>query len=140
MKRTMLLLSIFLLAALISGWVNLADAQQAGKVYRIGYLSNSARGGRSFKQALHELGYVEGQNFVLERRFAKGKLDRQPELAAKLVALKVDILITLGVAPTRAAKEATNTIPIVMANASYDPVRQGLECSEMKVINYGRFL
>ncbi len=109
-----------------------AEAQQTGKVPRIGYLMNGSRPGASgtvFPESLRELGYIEKQNILIERRFAKGKLDRLPELAAELVALKVDILITLGVAPTRAAKEATNTIPIVMANASDDPVRQGLVAS-----------
>ena len=107
-----------------------AEAQQPKKIYRIGWLSNATGARRTlFKQIMRELGYVEGKNFVLERRFAKGKLDRLPKLAAELTALKVDILITSGVAPTRAAKEATNTIPIVMANASDDPVRQGLVAS-----------
>ncbi len=108
------------------------EAQQSGKIYRIGYLMNGSRPGASatvFPESMRELGYIEKQNILIERRFAKGKLDRLPELAAELVALKVDILITLGVAPTRAAKEATNTIPIVMANASDDPVRQGLVAS-----------
>ncbi len=128
--RTIGLISILTLG-LLAGSLP-AEAQQAKKIPRIGYLMNGSRPGASgtiFPESLRELGYVEGQNILIERRFAKGKLDRLSELAAELVALKVDILITLGVAPTRAAKEATNTIPIVMANASDDPVRQGLVAS-----------
>ncbi len=92
MKRTMLLLYIFLLATLISGWVNLAAAQQAGKVYRIGYLaprSVSART-KAFREGLRKLGYVEGQNLVLEYRSAKGNRERLPKVAAELVRLKVE--------------------------------------------------
>ncbi len=104
MKRTVLLLSIFLLVTLISGWVNLAEAQQAGKVYRIGYL-----GARSplptteiaFRQGLHELGYVEGQNYVIEYRSAKGNRKRLPDLAAELVRLKVDVIVTGPVGPSQ---------------------------------------
>ena len=129
MKRTVLLLSISVLAVVVLAAVQLAEAQQPKKIYRIGYLSNSGRPRTRFKQAIRKLGYVEGRNYVLEHRFSKGKLNRLPELAAELLALKVDILITEGVAPTRAAKEATSTIPIVMANASDDPVRQGLVAS-----------
>ncbi len=143
--RTIGLISTLALGLLAAGPLP-AKAQKAGKVYRIGFLDYRLRSITTdprfiaLRQGLRELGYVEGKNIVIEPRFAKGKLDRQPDLAAELVALKIDILITLGVAPTRAAKEATNTIPIVMANASDDTVRQGLECSEMSVINYGRFL
>ena len=128
--RTIGLISILVLGLLAAPLP--AEAQQLGKVYRIGYLMNGSRPGSSatiFPESMRKLGYIEKQNILIERRFAKGKLDRLPELAAELVALKVDILITVGVAPTRAAKEATNTIPIVMANASDDPVRQGLVAS-----------
>jgi putative tryptophan/tyrosine transport system substrate-binding protein len=108
------------------------EAQQTKKVYRIGYLSHSPGIGpneEAFRQGLRDLGYIEGQNLVIEWRFAKGKLDRHPELAAELVRLKVDCIITIGVTPTRVAKQATSTIPIVMGNASDDPVRHGLVAS-----------
>ena len=81
-----------------------------------------------FRQGLHELGYVEGKNIVIEWRFAEGKLDRLPALAAELVRLKVDVIVTGGALPTRAAKEATVTIPIVMANDN-DPVGNGFVAS-----------
>ena len=96
-----------------------ADAQQA-KVPRIGYLStvpfsvNAARI-EAFRQGLHELGYVEGKNLVIEWRSAEGKIDRLPWLAAELVRLNVDVIVTAAPPPTRAAKKATATIPIVMA-------------------------
>ena len=106
-----------------------AQAQQQGKVYRIGYLSNS-RGVRAsegaFREGLRDLGYVEGQNIVIEWRLAKGKVETLPELAADLVRLKVECIFSLGVEATRAAKQATSTIPIVMGDADDDPVRQGL--------------
>lgn len=103
-----------------------ADAQQAGKVYRIGVLSNSSgigRGQKMLQQYLRELGYVEGKNLVIEWRFSKGDVTKQPAFAADLVRLKVDCIIPFGVLPTRAAKQATRTIPIVMGNADDDPVR-----------------
>ncbi len=108
------------------------EAQQAGKVYRIGVLSNSSGIGRSQKrlqQYLSELGYVEGKNLVIEWRFSKGDVTKQPAFAADLVRLKVDCIIPFGVLPTRAAKQATHTIPIVMGNADDDPVRQNLVSS-----------
>ena len=97
-----------------------ADAQQPGKVARIGYLggvSPSANSARieAFRQGLREVGYVEGKNIVVEWRHAEAsKLDRLPALAAELVRLKVDIIVTGGPPATRSAKEATATIPIVM--------------------------
>jgi putative ABC transport system substrate-binding protein len=103
-----------------------AEAQQPGKVSRIGYLaggslsSNAARR-EAFRQGLRELSYVEGKNIVIEWRFADGKLDRLPALATELVRLKVDIIVTSGGAGTRAAKQATSAIPIVMTNDP-DPV------------------
>jgi putative ABC transport system substrate-binding protein len=106
-----------------------AEAQQPGKVYRIGYLANAtgiAPREKAFQQGLRELGYVEGQNLFIEWRFSKGKLDQLPDLAGELVRLKVDLILAMGVAPARAAKEATGTIPIVMGNADDDPVRHGL--------------
>jgi putative tryptophan/tyrosine transport system substrate-binding protein len=110
-----------------------AEAQQAKKVPRIGYLaaaSASANPARieALRQGLRELGYVEGKNIVIEWRFADGKLERLPEFAPELVRLKVDVIVTAGPAPTRAAKEATVTIPVVMAFDN-DPVGNGFVAS-----------
>jgi putative ABC transport system substrate-binding protein len=110
-----------------------ADAQQSTKVPRIGYLtagSLSAQSARikAFRQGLRELGYVEGKNIVIEWRSAEGKLDRLPALAAELVRLRVDVIVTAGPIPTRAAKEATVTIPIVMTQDT-DPVGNGFVAS-----------
>ena len=109
-----------------------AEAQQPKKVPRIGYLSSfdpateSARA-EAIRLALRELGYIEGQNIAIEYRYAEGKLDRSPELAAELVRLKVDIIVVAGGAGLiRAAKNATKTIPIVMVGAGSDPVEAGL--------------
>jgi putative ABC transport system substrate-binding protein len=110
-----------------------ADAQQPTKIPRIGYLTatspsvNPARI-EAFRQGLRELGYVEGKNIVIEWRSAEGKLDRVPSLAAELVRLKVDVIVASGPTPTRAAKEATVTIPIVMGFAG-DPVGSGFVAS-----------
>ena len=82
----------------------------------------------AFRQGLRELGYVEGENIIIEYRYAEGKFDRLPALAAELVRLKVDIIVTGGPAATRPAKEATSTIPIVMAQSS-DPVAEGFVVS-----------
>lgn len=108
-------------------------AQQAKKVPRIGYLggiSPSANSARidSFREGLRELGYVEGKNIVIEWRHAEGKIDRLPALAAELVRLKVDIIVTGGPPATRSAKEATVTIPIVMTQDT-DPVGNGFVAS-----------
>jgi putative tryptophan/tyrosine transport system substrate-binding protein len=116
MKRFVGFLSIF--ATLAAGGVAV-QAQQPKKVFRIGYLSGqdpASESARSepFRLALRELGYIEGQNIAIEYRNAEGKLDRYPELAAELVRLKVDIIVTTGGSPTLAAKNATKTIPIVM--------------------------
>jgi putative ABC transport system substrate-binding protein len=107
----------------------IAEAQQPKKVYRIGVLS--PRSGiepndEAFRQHLRELGYVEGQNLLIEWRFNKGKQELYPELAAELVRLKLDCIVVSGVGAAHATKQATSTIPIVMSNASDDPVRQGL--------------
>jgi putative tryptophan/tyrosine transport system substrate-binding protein len=106
------------------------EAQQPAKVYRIGLLSARSPSSEStraeaFRQGLRELGYVEGKNIVIDYRYAEGKFERLPDLAAELVRLKVDVILTLGVPPTRAAKQVTTTIPIVMAGGS-DPVKTGL--------------
>ncbi len=113
--------------------VALAEAQQPTKIPRIGYLtgtSPSANAARieAFRQGLRELGYVEGKNIVIEWRYAEGKLDRLAALAAELVRLKVEVIVTAGATNTRAAKEATTTIPIVMAQDP-DPVGSGFVAS-----------
>jgi putative ABC transport system substrate-binding protein len=110
-----------------------AAEAQAGKVPRIGILelaspSASVRGHRAFQQGLRELGYVEGKNMILEYRYADGKLHLLPELAADLVRLKVDAIVTRSTAPIRAAKNASKTIPIVFASAGA-PVEDGLVSS-----------
>jgi putative tryptophan/tyrosine transport system substrate-binding protein len=110
-----------------------AEAQQPKKVPRIGYLGATSRSinparVEAFRQGLRELGYVEGKNIVIEYRYAEGKLDRLPALAAELVGLKVDIIVMGGPAATRSAKQATATIPIVMAYDD-DPVGSGFVAS-----------
>ena len=108
------------------------EAQQPKKVPRIGYLSNSDPATEStrsepIRAALRELGYIEGQNIAIEYRYGEGKQDRYPELAAELVRLKVDLIVVTGGDPqTRAAKNATKTIPIVMTGGGLDPVEAGL--------------
>ena len=108
------------------------DAQQPKNIHRIGYLSTtdpSRDGGRAkaILLTLRELGYIEGQNIAFEYRYAEGKPERYPELAAELVGLKLDIIVAAGgSALVRAVKEATKTIPIVMSGAAPDPVKAGL--------------
>jgi putative ABC transport system substrate-binding protein len=110
-----------------------SSAQQASKVYRIGYLSYLGCPPRPeimgpFRQGLRELGYVEGQNIIIECRSALGAADRLPGFAAELVRLKVDVLVAAGTAAALAAKQATKTIPIVMVYVG-DPVGSGLVTS-----------
>jgi len=112
-----------------------AAAQQPGKVYRIGVLSNAppttpevSRLWGAFRQGLRERGWVEGQNVVIERRLSEGQVERLPSLAAELVSLKADIIVAVGNAGARAAKQATSAIPIVMVYA-LDPVADGLVAS-----------
>jgi putative tryptophan/tyrosine transport system substrate-binding protein len=124
---------LFLLAASVLICLHPADAQQPAKIPRIAYLTGASLPSmpariEAFRQGLRELGYVEGKNIFIEWRAAEEKLDRLPELAAELVRLKVDIIVTAGSSPTRAAKEATNTIPIVMAQDP-DPVGSGFVAS-----------
>ena len=105
-------------------WPGAADAQQTGKVPRIGMLNNAFAGSAAnapFFQALRELGYTEGQNLAIEFRFAEWQLDRLPALAAELVALRVDIIVAGATPAARAAKQATRTIPIVAVSVG-DPV------------------
>ena len=99
-----------------------AEARQPGKAARIGFLTTASASSSSanlevFRQVLREFGYIEGKNIIIEYRWGEGKLDRLPELAAELVSLGVDIIVTVGTPPVLAAKQATNTIPIVAANA-----------------------
>jgi putative ABC transport system substrate-binding protein len=110
-----------------------AEAQQQGKVYRIGFLVATHAGAVSsrldaFRQGLRDLGYVDGKTFVIESRSADGKLERLPALAAELVNLKVDVILTGGPTATGPAAAATKTIPIVMAQDS-DPVGNGFVAS-----------
>jgi putative ABC transport system substrate-binding protein len=109
------------------------QAQQPTKIPKIGYLNATSPAilstrAEAFRQGLHELGYVEGKNIVIEYRHAGGNLDRLRELAAELVRLKVDVIVTAGPTDTHAAREATSTIPIVMTFDT-DPVRNGFVAS-----------
>ena len=126
--------------ALISGaavWPIVPRAQQIGKVQRVGVvlfgspvselagpdpINPVARG---FVHGLRDLGYVEGRNLVLERRSAEGRIERAPEIIRELVSIKADIIVTSGVPMTRAAKEVTQSVPIVMVGVG-DPVKEGL--------------
>jgi len=127
-------LNVFwVLATMLLAIVSLAEAQQAKYIPRIGFLtpaSPSAVSARTeaFRQRLREIGYVEGKNIVIEYRYAEGKFDRLPSLAAELVRLKVNVIVTGGSASTRAGKEATVTIPIVMTQDP-DPVGNGFVAS-----------
>ena len=131
MKRaaaSSILVAVVLLAVAVK-----AEAQQPKKVPRIGYLLVQSRSTASpriepFREGLRELGYVEGKNIVIEWRGADGRDDRLPALVAELLRLKVDIIVTTGRIPTRAAKEASSTIPIVMTQDS-DPVANGFVAS-----------
>jgi len=110
-----------------------AAAQQAGKVYRIGYLSAPTRASveqalQSFLRALRALGWVEGQNLIIEYRWAEGKIERLPDLAAELVHGKLDLIVAPAGSAALAAKNATSSIPIVMIFPS-DPVEMGLVAS-----------
>ena len=130
MKQKIIVLT---LSAMLLALCSSADAQQSTQIPRIGFLSATSLSTISarieaLRQGLRELGYVEGKNIVIELRSAEGKLDRVPALAAELVRLKVDVIVTGGGTDTRAAKEATNTIPIVMAQDS-DPVGSGFVAS-----------
>ena len=127
-RRTFIVTGAGLLAAPLVG----ETQQPAGKVWRIGYLSprlGIESTGEAFRQGMRDLGYVEGQNLVIEWRFAKGNTSLFPSLAAEIVRLNVDCILTLGVHATRVAKDATATIPIVMGAADDDPVRLGLIAS-----------
>jgi putative ABC transport system substrate-binding protein len=112
---------------------SLAEAQQAGKIFRIGFLDGGTAAGsaslvKAFLQELSKLGWIEGKNFTGEYRFTEGKRERLPELAADLVRLKVDLIVVTAGTSALAAKKATTTIPIVMTSGS-DPVAAGLIAS-----------
>jgi putative tryptophan/tyrosine transport system substrate-binding protein len=115
--------------ALVGGaaaWPIAARAQQSAKVYRIGILGLVQRPGEGvLRQALRDLGYVEGRNLVYEARYAGGQLERMPSLAAELVRLNPDVIITAGAPAAEAAKQATSTIPVVFWGAG-DPIATGL--------------
>jgi putative tryptophan/tyrosine transport system substrate-binding protein len=124
--------SILFAGALLAVAV-IVEAQQPKKVPRIGLLSTVSSSSiasriEAFRQGLRELGYIEGKSVVIEYRWAEGKLDRLPALVAELVRLKVDVIVSAGPLPTRAAKEATVTIPIVMTTDT-DPVGNGFVAS-----------
>jgi putative ABC transport system substrate-binding protein len=121
----------FALCAVLFALCSSADAQQPKKVPRIGWLGaarTSSSRIEAFRQGLHELGYAEGKNIVIEYRYAEGKLDRLPAFAADLVRLKVDVIVAGSPQATRSAKQATSTIPIVMAFDD-DPVGSGFVAS-----------
>jgi ABC-type uncharacterized transport system substrate-binding protein len=128
-----MLFALCLLSTMLFALCGAADAQQLTKIPRIGFLSGQSLSTIStrteaFRQGLRELGYVEGKNIVIEWRLAEGKLDRLPALAAELVRLEVDVIVTGGLGSTRPANEATNTIPIVMTQDP-DPVGDGFVAS-----------
>src|SRR5687767_4527629 len=125
--------SAILVGAFLFTLCSSAEAQQTGKLFRIGYLDNSTAAGRAglleaFQQELSKLGWIEGKNFTIEYRFAEQKSERLPELAADLVRLKVDLIVASGGPTPLAAKGATSTIPIVMTNTA-DPVGADLVAS-----------
>jgi ABC-type uncharacterized transport system substrate-binding protein len=120
----------FTLGALLLTLCAPAEAQQSANIPRIAYMtaSSSALRLEAFRQGLRELGYVEGKNILVDFRLAEGKLERLPRLAAELVDLKVDVIVTAGPSVTGPVKRATSTIPIVMAQDP-DPVGNGFVAS-----------
>src|SRR5215471_241091 len=131
MKRAAVPLILIAVVLLVLGVT--AEAQQPKKVPRIGYLAAASSATDTaridaFRRGLRELGYEEGKNIVIEHRYADGHRDRLPALAAELVRLKVDVIVTTGPTVTRAVKEATVTIPIVMTSDN-DPVGNGFVAS-----------
>ena len=120
---------VFAIFVSLVGRVGMADAQQRTKVPRIGYLTNAGSvPSKAFVQGLRDLGYIEGKNVAFEVRTAEGKSKRLPQLAAELVALKVDVIVAGGASTVTAAKNATKTIPIVMSSVN-DPIAVGLVAS-----------
>src|SRR5882724_11332067 len=127
-------LTVLTLCAILFGLCSSAEAQQTGKVARIGFLDTSTASGSAvlvdaFRQELTKLGWIEGKNLTIEYRFGENKgPERLPELAADMVHLKVDLIVVSGTRGVLAAKRATTTIPIVMTSAT-DPVGSGLVAS-----------
>src|SRR5262245_20875747 len=126
-------ITLWLLATLFLANVSLAEAQQTGKVLRIGFLDGSTAAGmavllEAFRQEMSKLGWIEGKNITIEYRFGEQKPERLPELAADLVRLKVDLVVVTDTPAATAAKKATTTIPIVIANSG-DPEGAGLVAS-----------
>ena len=122
--------AVLLFIGFILASIHFAEAQHPAKIARIGYLAAglapaAAARIEAFRKGLHSLGYVEGKDVVIEYRNAAGNIDRVPANAAELVRLPVDIIVTAGPTDTRAAKEATKTIPIVMSQDN-DPVGKAL--------------
>ena len=117
-------------SALLGTFSICADAQQPKKIARIGFLGNTAVNDsiKPFRGRLHELGYIEGQNIIIEPRYYEGKVDRLPELASELVRLNCDIIYTIGNEAAQAAKNATKKIPIIISNTN-DAVRSGFVAS-----------
>ena len=120
---------ITLLGGAAAAWPLAARAQKPEKIARIGYLSaanpRSMPAFQAFEQRLRDLGYIEGRNIVIEYRNAEGEVDRLPDLAADLVRLDVNVIVTASDPATRAAKRATSTIPILMMAINYDPIALG---------------
>src|SRR5712691_5656132 len=119
MKKTTLLLIVVIVMQLAVGMI--AHAQQAGRMFRIGFLDSSTASGmaglvEAFRQELSKLGWIEGKNIAIEYRFGEQQNERLPELAADLVRLKIEVIVASSTTPALAAKKATTTIPIVMAN------------------------
>ena len=126
-------ITVLTLCAMLFALCSSTHAQQTGKIFRIGFLDNSTASGSAgllevFRQELSNLGWNEGKNLTIESRFADGKNDRLPELAAELVRFKVDLIVVAATPAALAAKSTTTTIPIVMTNAG-DPVGAGLVAS-----------
>jgi putative ABC transport system substrate-binding protein len=125
--------TLWLLATLFLATVSLAEAQQTGKIPRMGFLANSTASGstvlsEAFWQEIRKLGWIEGKNITIEYRFTEGENSRLPELAADLVRLKVDLIVVTGTIAALAAKGATSTIPILFTGST-DPVGAGLVAS-----------
>jgi putative ABC transport system substrate-binding protein len=132
-RRDFVVAVVALLALGVAAASLAAEAQQAGKVYRIGYLSTPTRASvervlQAFLRTLRELGWVEGQNLTIEYRWAEGDVERLPDFAAELVRRKVDVIVAPAGSAALAAKNATSSIPIVMIFSS-DPVEMGLVAS-----------
>ena len=126
-------IAVLTLCAMLFALCVAAEAQQTGKIFRIGFLDPSNASGSAglvevFLQELGKLGWIEGKNFIIEYRFGEQKPERVPELAADLVRLKVDLIVVSGITAALAAKKATTTIPIVMTSSA-DPVALGLVAS-----------